>query len=556
MFFSETHITTINSILYFHPMIMTYGLWLIANRESRLFCLFCNRNSDCLHRPGFLPFDIVVRKSHNCSHMKKKMKKPVRSIYTAQTASYLLIILVISATFSLFFFSTAKNHLEREVGQKLKDIAAIAARNAPVERLELIKAGDDRSRMVLRLKEKLGEIQEATGVANIIIFRPDRTSLVDLRPDYPIGTVYVLPHFDESIITPLKRGEGINTGSYKNPSGKLYISAYAPVLDGENRLFAIVGVHAGTREVEVIEQMRTRLYFVAGVGVLLAFLLALVLARTLSRPISGMATTAQRIGRGDYEARVPVPSFAELGVLADSINEMALQVQRRDGQLKEMSASVAHEIRNPLNSIKLLVTLLGEELQDQEGDLPKKTLQSLHYEIGKLNRFLTEFLTYSRPITLTRDRVAPGDLARNAADMARAEADEKGVTLRVSTEPGLPDIRIDRERMEQSLLNLIINAVHESGEDGFVDLKIRKSNDGEGIEFVVEDAGPGMDEEAMERLFEPFFTTKQSGTGLGLSNAEKIVKSHGGILLAENIPTGGARFIIRLPLNRTDAKEQ
>jgi len=276
-------------------------------------------------------------------------------------------------------------------------------------------------------------------------------------------------------------------------------------------------------------------------------MLALILARTLTRPISGMAETAQRIGQGDYEARVPLPSTAELRLLADAINSMARQVQHRDAKLKELSASVAHEIRNPLNSLKLLVALLGEQLEEQQGSAHGKTLETMHHEVGKLNRFLAEFLTYSRPITLIRDEIAPADLARAAADMAQAEAVERRVEIMVTVAAGLPGLRVDRDRLEQSLLNILLNAVQACHEGGRVDLKVARCEDGRGVEFIVEDTGPGIPAEFMGSLFEPFFTTRDTGTGLGLCNAAKIARSHGGIILAENLARGGARFTVRLP---------
>ena len=473
-----------------------------------------------------------------------------------QTASYLLIILVTTVTFSLLFFSTARDHLEREVGRKLQDIARIAARNAPFERLDLIKVGDDEKRMVLRLREKLGEIREATGVRNIVIFRPDGRSLLDLQRGRPIGAAYDLPHFREPFIDPLARGESVGTDSYRDPSGKLLASAYAPVMDADGRLIAVVGIEADTREVEVIEQLRRRLYLMAAAGVALAFLLALVLARTLIRPISDMAMTAARIGDGDYEARVAPPSTAELKVLAESINTMAKQVRHRDRSLKEMSASVAHEIRNPLNSIKLLITLLDEELAEQGSVAPPKSLETLYREIAKLNRFLTEFLTYSRPVTLLHDEVAPTGLARSAVEMARLEGEERGVEVAFDEAPGLPLLFVDRDRVEQSLLNILLNAVHACGEGGRVALKVARSGEGGDVEFIVEDTGPGMPEEVLERVFEPFFTTGDAGTGLGLSNAEKIIKNHGGSIHAENRSRRGARFVLRLPTGKPPAREK
>jgi signal transduction histidine kinase len=487
--------------------------------------------------------------------MERKTPIPGRSIFTTQTASYLLIILVITATFSLFFFSTAKDHLEREVGQKLQDIAGIAAKNAPFERLDLIKPGDDEARMVLRLKEKLGEIKEATGVSNIVVFRPDRALLIDLRPDRPIGTALDPGQFDTGFLSALEQGAPVSTGSYRLANGELFVSAYAPVLDPDGHLFAIIAVDAGTKEVEVIEHLRSRLYWVAGIGIIFAFVLALLLARRLTRPIQHMALTAERLGKGDYQARVPIPSTAELRTLAESINEMAAQVQRRDAQLKELSAGVAHEIRNPLNSIKLLITLLGEELQERQDGAPPETLATLHYEIGKLNRFLTEFLTYSRPITLIRDKASPAELARNAAEMANAEAGEKGVTIEVSIEPDLPDLHVDRDRLEQSLLNIVLNAVQACEPNGRVELSVKRIADGETVEFTSTDNGPGVPADALTELFQPFFTTKETGTGLGLSNTERIVISHGGTISAENLPAGGARFAIRLPINGTVPKE-
>ncbi|MEW6443522.1 MAG: ATP-binding protein [bacterium] len=488
--------------------------------------------------------------------MKRPPDKRGRSIFAAQMSSYVLIIVAITVTFSLLFFSTAKSHLEQEVGRKLQDIARIAARNAPFERLDLIRVGDDSTRMVLRLKEKLGQIREATGVENILVLRADRSSLLDLQPDRPIGTIYTLPRLDDALLARLRGGLSVSTESYRTRSGRLLVSAYAPVMDAQDRLFAVVGVDAGSREVEVIERMRARLYAVAGLGVAVAFMLALALARTWTRPISGMAETAQRIGQGDYEARVPLPSTAELRVLADAINSMARQVERRDAKLKELSASVAHEIRNPLNSIKLLISLLEEELEEQQQRVAQpKALATLHHEIAKLNRFLTEFLTYSRPVTLVRDEVAPADLARAAADVARAEGAERGVDIIVRAEAPLPCLLVDRDRLEQSLLNVVLNAVQACPAGGRVELRVGPCAGGQDVEFVVEDTGPGIPQEIMDRLFEPFFTTKDTGTGLGLSNAEKIVKSHGGTLCAENRPPGGARFVIRLPAGGRGSKE-
>jgi len=478
------------------------------------------------------------------------------SIFSTQALFYLLVILVIVLVFGTLFFSTAKTHLEGEIGQKLKDIASIAAKNAPPERLELIKPGDDQTRMVLRLKEKLNEIREATGVEKVFIFRPDGTSIVDPSPKYAIGSTNVLSHFEQSFLGELQRGRPVNTVSYRSASHQFYISAYAPILDRDGRLCAIVGVDAGTKEIEVIEQMRIRLYWIAGLSACFAFLFALLLTRTLAKPIRDMAETAEHIGDGDYAARVAIPWIGELEVLARSINKMAQQVQTRDGRLKEMSANVAHEIRNPLNSLKLLLAVLSEDLQEQKVTTSQKTIETLNYEIGKLNRFLTEFLTYSRPVTLVRGETNPLDLAAQTVEMAAAMAEDRNVTVSLRPETDLPLIRVDRDRLEQSLLNILLNAIEACDAGGRVRMTIRALPDWRSVDFVVEDSGKGIVEADLLRIFDPFYTTKDSGTGLGLANAEKIVRDHGGVILAENIPGGGARLTIRLPVRNAETKEE
>ena len=105
------------------------------------------------------------------------------------------------------------------------------------------------------------------------------------------------------------------------------------------------------------------------------------------------------------------------------------------------------------------------------------------------------------------------------------------------------------------MLNIILNAVHACSEGGRVELAVERAGAGTAVEFIVEDTGPGISEDVKGRLFEPFFTTKNTGTGLGLSNAQKIVASHGGSISVENRPDRGARFVIRLPVETSGVKE-
>ena len=468
-----------------------------------------------------------------------------RLIFFKQLSLYLLLILFMSGIIGYFLLVTARQHLEVEVGRKLQYIARISARTLPLERLELIRVGADSSRMVLRLEEKLQQIrQEASGIRNIYAFGPDMRSLVDLDPANPIGAAYDLPQFDPSALERLEQGKSVHTPGYPTPAG-LQVSAYAPVLDGEGGLFAVVGVDAGGGELALIDRLSTRLYWLVGAGVGLAVGLALLFARIITRPVRQIAQTAERLGRGDYEARVRIESGDEVGVLAGAVNRMAEQVRLRDTALKEMAAGVAHEIRNPLNSLKLLVDLLDEETGPGRTPTQADTVKTLHYEIGKLNRFIGQFLAYARPQAVEREPVPAEALVGAAVEMAAAEAGARQVSIETETEPGIPPLEVDRLRLEQALLNLVLNAVQASPEGGRVQLRTRRADDG--IEIAVEDGGDGIEAQDLPRLFEPFFTTKAEGTGLGLATARKTVEEHGGALTAANRRRGGARVVLRLP---------
>ena len=183
-----------------------------------------------------------------------------RSLFARQLILYLLIILLISGIMSILFFTTAKRRLQDEIPQQLQYIARIAATNAPIERLELIRAGDDDSRMVLRLKEKLSEILEATGARNIKIFKPNGESLLDLNDDNRIGSKYSLEQITPKVLQKLHSGKSVNSRGYADATGEVFVSAFEPVLDGGGSLFAIIGVDAGGSELAIIGELQTRLY--------------------------------------------------------------------------------------------------------------------------------------------------------------------------------------------------------------------------------------------------------------------------------------------------------
>jgi signal transduction histidine kinase len=206
---------------------------------------------------------------------------------------------------------------------------------------------------------------------------------------------------------------------------------------------------------------------------------------------------------------------------------------RRLAEIGQMTASIAHEIRNPLTGIRSAAQLMAEC-----PELSPELCGIVRDEADRLEGLCSEFLDYSRPLSLNWEHADMAEIGRQAEAMLSSEASQKGVSLAFNLDSGPPTILCDRARIHQSLLNLVRNAIQASSPGQTVEI----AADSGGI--TVQDSGTGMTEDQMDRLFSPFFTTKPDGTGLGLSTVRRIVEAHGWQIEAQSRPGEGARFRI------------
>ncbi len=232
--------------------------------------------------------------------------------------------------------------------------------------------------------------------------------------------------------------------------------------------------------------------------------------------------------------------------LRDNLEKLAKA--ERMYAVAQFSASLAHEIRNPLASISGAAGILkrGNASRENVGEC----LEVIEKESNRLNKLLANFLTFARP---RAPRLQPTDLAAvidSTIALARHSGEANGVEFRRSVEPPLPEVRCDSEQLKQVLLNLLMNAMQANGE-GIVEVRAC-TRDGL-VHISVHDQGVGIPSEQEDRIFEPFFTTKPNGTGLGLAIASKIVEQHGGHLRAENTPGKGLTMIVQLPVSQEPA---
>jgi len=218
---------------------------------------------------------------------------------------------------------------------------------------------------------------------------------------------------------------------------------------------------------------------------------------------------------------------------------------RRLAAVGRLAAGVAHEIRNPLSSIKGFATYFKERYRDVEED--RRTADIMIQEVDRLNRVIGQLLEFARPMAVEKRRTSLESLLRHALRMIEPRAREQGVHTEARVSGDMETIAVDPDRMGQVLLNLCLNSLEAMPEGGTLVLSAEPEPGGRGTRITVRDTGKGIAPEDLSCVFDPYFTTKPSGTGLGLAIVHKIVESHGGEVTVSSDPESGTKVSLLLP---------
>ena len=243
---------------------------------------------------------------------------------------------------------------------------------------------------------------------------------------------------------------------------------------------------------------------------------------------------------------VPVGSLVLLRDLRE-VRRLEAEVRRREklAAVGHLAAGVAHEIRNPLSSIRGYAAYFGAKFAPGSED--RQAAEVMVREVDRLNRVISELIEFSRPSDLRRRPVRLAELAAHAERLTRPDATARGVRVDLAGAVDGPEVRIDPDRLSQALLNLCLNAIQAMAAGGVMTLSTGQAPDGRAF-VAVADTGPGIPPEQRDRIFDPYFTTKARGTGLGLPLAHKIVAAHGGEIRVAARPGGGTVFTVLLPV--------
>jgi signal transduction histidine kinase len=339
-----------------------------------------------------------------------------------------------------------------------------------------------------------------------------------------------------------------------------YLIAAAPVRAGGRNNILTIPLAARQQEIERQKYDLDRgVHLAVLCFILFGAALGLSLAERIADPVRRLTRATQRIGRGDFDARIAVRSVDELRRLVDAFNSMAEELKAQRAELErthrleawaEMARQVAHEIKNPLTPIQLSAEHVRRVHEDQGkplGPVLEGCVNTILGQVRLLRQIAAEFSSFA---TSPSARLAPVDVPELIASIL--DPYRTGLAGRIeihnrATGP-LPAVLVDRTLVLRALANVVENALHAMPGKG--ELTVEATAEAETVTITIRDTGVGMDEDALARVFEPYFSTKASGTGLGLPIARRNVELSGGTIEVESRKSEGTTVHVHLPITQ------
>lgn len=335
-------------------------------------------------------------------------------------------------------------------------------------------------------------------------------------------------------------------------------------VEGSSTKWGSIKIGLSLEEMQA-EERKTRLMLllIGCSGLLIGVGGAALMARRITKPLDKLVDGTVKISKGDFSQAIDIDTQDEIGELAQSFNEMSQQLQltrkrmeaanRRLLQAEKLasigriSASIAHEIRNPLTSVKLNIQKVMES--EDLDDIDKEHLDISQEGIGHIENFIKELLNFTRVSELQLNYFSVEQIVDESIKMIRNTLKLKDVELAKEVQERLPQVLIDGDKIRQVLLNILHNACEAMDKGGKITiaLSLLKGRRGRKVRIRISDNGPGIPKKDKENIFEPFYTTKSTGIGLGLANARKIIVQHKGSIHAVENEGSGACFDIFIP---------
>jgi signal transduction histidine kinase len=308
-------------------------------------------------------------------------------------------------------------------------------------------------------------------------------------------------------------------------------------------------------------QLKGILVGVVSISILI-FIILRLFEKLVNRPISRLKNNMKNVQEGDLNIQFPIVKHDEIGSLADSFNAMVKKLREANQKIEhlhnqqmekaehlasigELAAGLAHEIKNPIAGMKGAVEIFNQ--QTDPSDPKKEIFNEILLQIEKIHRVIQDLLSYAKPKEMNFSLVNPNECIENAIKLARPQTNSKDIIFHFEGIDNNTLARIDADKIQELILNLMLNSISAIEKNGQIDIKLLKKNNKD-LEILFSDNGKGIKKEHLAQIFHPFFTTKRRGTGLGLSICQKIINAHNGTIQLKSKEREGTTFFIRLPV--------
>lgn len=322
----------------------------------------------------------------------------------------------------------------------------------------------------------------------------------------------------------------------------------------------------------LVRKLNIARHLSAIIGPVVGGLFGYWISRRLHRSVAQISVTLDDVvGRLEHDVgRVVIQPSASIPSLQQQVQAVAMRIQGVMDELQEarsqvlvaerlavageLAAGVAHEIRNPLTSVKLLIQMAVQ--RGPEHRLDDKQLQVIQSEITRMERTIQGLLDFAKPPHIHRVAHDLRDTMRRALNLITGRTRQQRITVSERFSPEPQTVDGDPEQLHQVIINLLLNAVEAMPEGGELFVEVgRDEQVASQCRMLIADSGPGISQDVYARIFEPFVSTKREGTGLGLAVSRRIIGEHGGTIEAANLNGHGARFTVTLPLSAIPLSE-
>jgi two-component system sensor histidine kinase GlrK len=302
------------------------------------------------------------------------------------------------------------------------------------------------------------------------------------------------------------------------------------------------------------DQVMTFTWWALGIAISIGLIVPLIIYRSITNDLTSIRAGIKHIAQGDFSYKIPLDSTDELGMLADSFNNMAIRLKELDDMKSEFISIVSHELKTPLTSMKEAANLLMEGVGGDLDEKQKRLISIMEQGINRLLQTIGELLEMSKLesgiVQLQMEMHEINDIVAGFISEIKPYADTKGVNIHVRYLQKGCMVILDKNKILQVLTNLTHNAIKYSHEGSRVDVRIKNPDDY--ITVEIEDHGKGIPQEDIPLIFEKFYQSKttrgHSGIGLGLAISKSIVDAHGGRIYAKSSVGKGSVFTFSLPL--------